>query len=70
MTDLNDCLSKEVIRLPCELLPEPGLEVIVLVPDPDLDPVAGVVALAEKIAFQQFSEIYSDFRPTSRGRRR
>ncbi len=48
-TDLNDCLSEEVVRLPGELLPEPGLEVVILVPDPHLDPVARVVALAAKV---------------------
>ena len=44
-SDLNDGLPQEVVTLPGQLLPEPRLEVVVLVPDPDLDPVAGVVTL-------------------------
>ena len=42
---LDDGLAQEVVALPGELLPQSGLQVVVLVPDPDLDPVAGVVAL-------------------------
>ena len=42
---LDDGLTEEVVALPGQLLPQPGLQVVVLVPDPDLDPVAGVVAL-------------------------
>ena len=45
---LDDGLSEEIIRLSGELLSELGLEVVVLVPHADLDPVAGVVALAGK----------------------
>ena len=45
---LDDRLAEEVVTLPSQLLPQPRLEVIVLVPHPDLDPVAGVVTLTEK----------------------
>ena len=45
---LDDRLAEEVITLPSQLLPQPRLEVVVLVPHPDLDPVAGVVTLAVK----------------------
>lgn len=45
---LDDRLAEEVIALPGQLLPQPRLEVVVLVPHPDLDPVAGVVTLAGK----------------------
>ena len=45
---LDDRLAEEVITLPSQLLPQPRLEVVVLVPHPDLDPVARVVTLAVK----------------------
>ena len=47
-SDLDDGLAQEVVTLPGQLLPQPRLEVVVLVPHPDLDPVAGVVTLAVK----------------------
>jgi len=44
--DLDDRLAQEVIRLPLEALLDAGLDVIVFVPDADLDAVRGVMALA------------------------
>ena len=46
---LNDRLPEEVVTLPGQLLPQPRLEVVVLVPDPDLDAVARVVTLAARV---------------------
>ena len=46
---LDDRLPEEVVALPRQLLPQPRLQVIVLVPDPDLDAVTRVVALAETV---------------------
>ena len=46
---LDDRLPEEVVAFPGQLLPQPRLEVVVLVPYPDLDPVAGVVAFAGNI---------------------
>ena len=46
---LDDRLAEEVVTLASQLLPQPRLEVVVLVPYPDLDPVAGVVTLAGNI---------------------
>ena len=43
---LDDGLAEEVVALPRQLLPQLRLEVVVLVPDADLDPVRRVVALA------------------------
>ena len=44
--DLDDRLAQEVIRLPLEALLDAGLDVVIFVPDADLDPVRGVMALA------------------------
>lgn len=44
---LNDGLAQKIIRFTGKLLPELGLEVIVLVPNPDLDAIRAVVTLAE-----------------------
>ena len=44
---LDDCLSQEVIWLSRQLLSQPCLQVIILVPHPHLDPVTRVVALTE-----------------------
>ena len=44
--DLDDRLAEEVVRLAGELLTELRLQVVVLVPNSDLDPVRRVVALA------------------------
>ena len=46
---LDDGLSEEVVALPRQLLPQPRLQVVILVPDPDLDAVTRVVALAETV---------------------
>lgn len=44
--DLNDRLAQEIVRLPLEALLDTGLDVIIFVPDTDLDAVGGVMALA------------------------
>lgn len=44
--DLDDALTQEVVRLPLQPLLHPGLDVVVLVPDAQLDAVGRVVALA------------------------
>ena len=46
---LDDGLAEEVVALPRQLLPQPRLQVVILVPDPDLDAVTRVVALAETV---------------------
>ena len=46
-SDLDDCLTQEVVTLPGQLLPQPRLQVVVLVPDPHLDPVTRVVTLTK-----------------------
>lgn len=43
---LNYGLAEEIIALPGQLLPQFGLDVVVLVPHSHLDSVAGVVTLA------------------------
>ena len=43
---LDDGLTEEVVRLPCQLLSQSSLEVVVLVPDSHFDPVARVVTFA------------------------
>ena len=40
----NDGLAQEVVRFAGQLLPQPGLEIIVLVPDADFDAIWRVVA--------------------------
>lgn len=44
--DLDDGLAQEVIRLALEMLLDPRLDVVVLIPHTHLDAVSGVVALA------------------------
>ena len=46
---LDDRLPEKVVALPRQLLPQPRLQVVILVPDPDLDAVTRVVALAETV---------------------
>ena len=43
---LDDCLAEKVVALPRQLLPQLRLEVVVFVPDANLDAVRRVVALA------------------------
>ena len=50
---LDDRLPQEVVGLPGQLLPEPRLEVVVLVPDSHFDPVRGVVTLAAVVTVGQ-----------------
>ena len=57
---LDDRLAEEVVALPGELLPQSGLQVVVLVPDPDLDPVAGVVALEGELLVPLRVELLGD----------
>lgn len=44
--DLNDCLAQKVVGLPLEALLDTGLNVVIFIPDADLDAVGGVMALA------------------------
>ena len=46
---LDDRLPEKVVALPRQLLPQPRLQVVILVPDPDLDTVTRVVALTETV---------------------
>ena len=46
---LDDRLPEKVVALPRQLLPQPRLQVVILVPDPDLDAVTRVVAFAETV---------------------
>ena len=48
-SDLDDGLTQEVVTLPGQLLPQPRLQVVVLVPDPHLDPVTRVVTFEWKL---------------------
>lgn len=47
--DLDDRLAQEIVRLPLEALLDTGLDVIIFVPDTDLDAVGGVMALAGEV---------------------
>lgn len=45
-SDLNDALTQKVIGLPLQALLHPWLDVIIFIPDPQLDAIWRVVALA------------------------
>lgn len=47
-THFNDGLTQEIVRLPCKLLAEFRLQVVVFVPHSHLYPVRRIVALTRK----------------------